>query len=349
MDDLITSMSQFLIKVPLALLVFAPLHVSARLEWPASLTDLTEYSHAAPIIFRGRVLSVAPGRGYDSRLAVARFQVDRWYRKPGMAEVEIYFAPYRDPGMTNGHACIDFKTESYWLVFAKEINGHLTPFDDCNGALPVSARVGPIMQEAAMSTQMEADFLAGLEDVDQDARLFSIQRLGGLGLSSSRPSLHRVIEMGSPTEVKWAVYAALHTGDTSVLPQVRQMLTRADFDLPVQVLGAELCHLKEHSRSDSAELVGIANTAVHPVSRECSLSALASIKSHESLPTLASHLLDPDARVRYGALVGMGIITRESSCTIPATPTPTTEMIDRQARRCLGWWRKVGSRDLPRR
>ena len=60
----------------------------------------------------------------------------------------------------------------------------------------------------------------------------SIQRLGGLKLPSSRGALHAVIENGNDTESKWAVYAALRTGDVSVLARVIQLLAVGDRQLP---------------------------------------------------------------------------------------------------------------------
>jgi hypothetical protein len=42
--------------------------------------------------------------------------------------------------------------------------------------------------------QLEADFMAGLNDKDPAARIESIQRLAGLKLRSSRDALHRIIQ-----------------------------------------------------------------------------------------------------------------------------------------------------------
>ena len=54
---------------------------------------------------------------------------------------------------------------------------------------------------------MEADFIAGLGDSNVETRIFSIQRLGGLKLASSRPVLREVIETRKGIEAEWAVYA----------------------------------------------------------------------------------------------------------------------------------------------
>ena len=85
-----------------------------------------------------------------------------------------------------GHDCIDFRPGTYWVVFAAEKNGRLEMIDDCEGALTISPLLGPNFANADWLAQMEADFVAGLNDPDSAARLASIQRLGGLKLPSSR-------------------------------------------------------------------------------------------------------------------------------------------------------------------
>jgi len=86
---------------------------------------------------------------------------------------------------------------------------------------------------------MEADFLAGLGDSNSAARVLSIQRLGGLKLPSSRSALHRVIETGDKDESKWAIYAALRTGDVSVLPRVKELLALGDDEWPERAISLE--------------------------------------------------------------------------------------------------------------
>jgi hypothetical protein len=178
------------------------------------------------VVFRGRVLVVIPltsqaGTGAGN-MYMARIQVDRWYRGKGPTEETLRFA-YGSFAI-NGHDCIDFRIDTYWIVFAHEERGQLQLIDDCEGALTISPLLGRDLRTSDGLVQMEADFLAGLDDYDSAARLASIQRLGGLQLPSSRDALHRVIEQGDDAASKWAAYAALRTGDVSVLPSVKQLL-----------------------------------------------------------------------------------------------------------------------------
>jgi len=98
--------------------------------------------------------------------------------------------------------------------------------DDCYGAVAVSPLMASGPQNSAILAQIESDFTAGLADPDPENRIISIQRLGGLRSTSARPALHDVIEQGDSIEKDWATYAALRTGDTTVLPRVRQIRPR---------------------------------------------------------------------------------------------------------------------------
>ena len=167
-----------------------------RLMLPPSMADVRQLAERAPLVFRGHVLTVTPittntevGAGVES---IARIQVDRSYRGKGAMEALLRFA-YSGEIFANGHDCIDFRAETYWIVFAVEKNGQMEMIDDCEGALTISPLLGPDLGNADWLAQMEADFLAGLNDQNSAARIASIQRLGGLKLPSSRDALRRII------------------------------------------------------------------------------------------------------------------------------------------------------------
>jgi HEAT repeat protein len=168
------------------------------------------------MLFRGQVGDVKLTKDeHGVREGVAVISVDRWYRGRQPANfVKVHFA-YQ---AIIGHDCIDFRTGTYWIIFAKFGHGEIFELaDDCVGALAVSALLGPEVSTGFLS-QMEADFAAGLSDSDSEARIASIQRLAGLGKISSAEALHRVIASGTEEESKWAIFAALKVGDSSVLP-----------------------------------------------------------------------------------------------------------------------------------
>src|SRR6266849_3310674 len=220
-----------------------------RLMSPPSMADVRQLAERAPLVFRGHVLTVTPittnsesGARVES---IAKIQVDRWYRGKESTEAFLRFA-YPDYA-ANGHDCIDFRPDTYWVVFAVEKNGQLEMIDDCEGALTISPLLGPDLGNADWLAQMEADFLAGLNDHDSGARLASIQRLGGLKLSSSRSALHRVIEKGDDAESRWAVYAALRTGDVTVLPKAKQLLAKGDSELPERAIAMQLQYVTDPS------------------------------------------------------------------------------------------------------
>jgi hypothetical protein len=277
------------------------------------MADVRQLAERAPLVFRGHVLTVTPittDADPSARVeSIAKIQVDRWYRGKGPTEALLRFAY---SGEIFGHDCIDFRPETYWTVFAVEKNGQMEMIDDCEGALTISPLLGPYLGNADWLSQMEVDFLAGLEDHDSAARLSSIQRLGGLQLPSSRDALHRVIEKGDDAESTWAVYAALRTGDISVLPRVKQLLASGDGELPERAIGLQLRYVTDPGALP--DLLAILNSAPSDLTRSCVLIALGqNLKDRRAVPTLAAHLSDAELHARYEALDGLKNIQEHHS------------------------------------
>jgi hypothetical protein len=323
-----------------ALLFFAAQGL-CRLMFPSSMADVRLLAESAPLVFRGEVLKVTPltiNTNPGARVeSLATIQIDRWYRGKGTTEASLHFA-YSHYGI-NGHDCIDFRPGEYWVVFAIEINGQLKMVHDCEGALTISPLLGPDLANGDWPAQMEADFLAGLTDDDSEARLASIQRLGGLKLPSSREPLHRVIETGDEAESKWAVYAALRSGDVTVLPRVKQLLANGDGALPESAIALELKDITDASAVP--DLLAILNSAPGEVTRMCVLAALGEkLRDPRAVPSLASHLSDPARHARYYALGGLSNIAHEEACTLPRDWTE--QDVEPQISRCKTWWEQVG-------
>ena len=268
---------------------------------------------------------------------MATIHVDRWYRGKGPAEETLLFA--YGGSASNGHDCIDFRLESNWIVFAQEDRGQLKLIDDCEGALTISPLLGPGLGTSDWPAQMESDFLAGLNDQDSTARLASIQRLGGLQLPSSRVALHGVIVNGNDAESKWAVYAALRTGDVSVLPRVKQLVAAGDRELPESAIAMQLQSVT--SPAAVPDLIAILETAPSELTRSRVLIALGEkLKDPRAVPSLAAHLSDPDLQARYVSLVGLKNITREEACTL--APDGKEADVEPQISRCKIWWEQAG-------
>ena len=305
------------------------------------MADVRQLAERAPLVFRGHVLTITPitinaeaGARVES---IAKIQVDRWYRGKESTEAFLRFA-YPNYA-ANGHDCIDFRPDTYWVVFAVEKNGQLEMIDDCEGALTISPLLGPDLGNADWPAQMEADFLAGLNDQRSSARLVSIQRLGGLKLPSSRDALRRIIEKADATESKWAVYAALRTGDVTVLPRVKQLLTNGDRELPEGAIALQLRYVTDSTAVP--DLIAILNSAPSDLTRSRVLIALGEkLKDPRAVPSLAAHLSDPDSQASYAALDGLKNITHEEACTLPREWKE--QDVDPQKSRCKIWWEQVG-------
>ncbi|MFZ0978244.1 MAG: HEAT repeat domain-containing protein [Candidatus Acidiferrales bacterium] len=319
-----------------------------------SMVDVRGQAENAPVVFRGRILTVQPdpieketvlwvdGKPVNTNF-VAKFQVDRIYRGrlPGAAEVHFSYGP----GMLafNGHDCIDFRPNQNWLVFAVEKNGLLELFDDCTGALSISSRLGPKVRPSDWLAQMEADFIAGLEGPDAESRILSIQRLGGLKLPSSRPVLHEVIEKRKGVEAEWAVYATLRTGDVTVLPIVSRLLAGGDQHMPEWAIAHELRNVEDPSAVP--ELLEIFDKAPSDFTRlEVLIALVDNIKDRQVVPLLGTSLSSSDRQIRYLALSGLYTIANSEACSYASRYWNEDEetAFKRHTAKCKSWWDQEG-------
>jgi hypothetical protein len=323
----------------------------SRLMMDQSMVDVRAQAEQAPLVFRGRVLTVGPdpvekrvGLWVDGKPVntnfVAKFQVDRIYRGKLEGEAVVHFS-YGRMGI-NGHDCIDFRPEQSWLVFAVEKNGLLQLFDDCTGALGISARLGVKVSPSDWLAQMEADFIAGLEDSDVESRIFSIQRLGGLKLASSRPALHEVIERRKGIEAGWAIYAMLRTGDVTVLPMVNGLLASGDKKMPEGAIAYELRNVKDPSAVP--DLLEIVEKTPSDYARfEALLALVDNIKDPRVVPVLGPRLSSGDRQIRYIALSGLNTIANAEACSTTRHANENDEAaFERETASCEAWWEREG-------
>jgi len=334
-------------KLLFIMLVSSVLSLSAVKLWsrlmpPPSMADVRELAEKAPIVFRGRVAQVSPGaylpRSYVTD-SFATIEVDRLYRGSVRKDPTIHFVySGSDTGM-NGHNCIDFQPDTYWLVFAVEKGGQLELFDDCEGALAISPLLGPHLKDSDWCAQMEADFLAGLHDAAAANRIVSIQRLGGLKSPSCQDALHRVIDKADQNEANWAVYAALRTGDISVLPRVKHILSVGEMSSPEREIAFELKNVSDPKAVP--DLIAILARAPGELNRTSVLIALAeNIKDPRAVPILADHLSGDAESSQYLALEGLRNITHEEACSL--SESSNTQNFESHIRQCKLWWEKKG-------
>ncbi len=289
----------------------------------------------APLIFTGVVADVSVDRRLKGN---ARIRVTRSYRGGTGPEAVVNFWA---GASISGHSCIYPKPGTPMLVFAVAgKRGHLEFVDDCYGAVSVSRLLSPGATQPDVLAQMVADFSAGLADPDLQSRLLSIQRLGGLKSRLTLPALHGVIEHGEPAEQNWATSAALRSGDTTVLPRVREMFVGEQKDVPAFDLAWELSQLKD--RAASPGLIQILETAPDADARIYALQSLGrNLKASEALPAIAAALSDGDAGVRFYALEAMREITGKSECRLSVAFRVPSDL-EPKLRECARWWNEVG-------
>ena len=314
----------------------------SRIELPPGTIDLTEFISSAPLIFRGVVVDVKVERSKTQMIvpADARFKVQRWYRGNGGSDADVHYETgFHSPG----HLCLDFQPGTYWLVFATEKDGHWEFVDDCYGAQPVSSVIASALRGSGIVDRMEADLEAGLADPERRGRLVSLQALGGIKSTASRPALHQIIDRGDSVEKDWATYATLRSGDTTVLGRIREMFLRGEQDVPACYLGWELSQLKDKSAIPG--LIEIVKTVQNSCALVNAMTALGrTMRASEALPAIASHLADVDAGVRFSALNAMSAVTSQPQCTLPLEPRWTQDMVEPTISQCLNWWNQTGTR-----
>jgi hypothetical protein len=324
----------------------------SRLMIDQSMVDVRAQAEKAPLVFRGRVLTVGPdpvekriGLWVDGKPVntnfVAKFQVDRIYRGKLEGEAVVHFSYGGGFGL-NGHECIDFRPEQSWLVFAVEKNGLLELFDDCTGALGISSRLGVEIRPSDWLAQMEADLIAGLGDTDAEARIFSIQRLGGLKLASSRPALHEVIERRKGIEAGWAIYATLRTGDVTVLPMVKGLLASGDKKMPEGAIAYELRNVMDPSAVP--DLLEIFEKTPSDYTRfEALIGLVDNLKDPRVVPFLGPSLSSSDRQIRYLALYGLNTIANAEACSTRHDANENDEAaFERETASCKVWWEREG-------
>ncbi len=293
-----------------ALPVLASLALWARLQQPSETIDLDPYLAKAPILLSAEILSVSPPpRFLEPYVATARLRVMRWYRGTPPPAVELRFA-MQGFRMINGHNCFEFPPGTHWLILAKERDGALELIDDCYGAFEVSPQLGPAHPDAV--TQLEADFSAGLASTHPKHRILSLQRLANLHMPISRPALHEVIARNEPVETLWAAYAALRTGDISVIPTVRGVLEKESPNWRGGVLSGELSRIKDPAAIPA--LIEIAWSQSNDA-KASAIAALGNIPTATSaLPAITANLNSEDEYVRRAA--------RRAFAKLTNTPEP---------------------------
>jgi len=335
------------------LIILLPARLWSRLVEPPSMADEQWLARRVDTIFKGTVIAVTPDpRGdphYWAKLDGkpmndnfdAKFRIERVYRGNIADGASVHFVW----GIQEifGHDCIDFKPGQHWVVFAENKGGELTLADDCDGALAVSPRLGQKLEGAGWSKQMEADFIAGLGDSDPADRILSLQRLGGLKLASSRPAIHREIEQSQGEEKKWAVYAALRTGDVTVLPLVKDYVTSAGKKgVPEEAMLVEFRWIKDPAAVPG--LLDILANAPNDDTRQMVLIPLVdNVGDPRAIPALGESLSSSNGHILYLAVTGLGKIAHAEACKISGAGDD--EMLFRQqVAACKTWWEKTGSK-----
>jgi len=337
-------------------LLLFPLSCWARIPIPEGTEDIPYLAESASSVFHARVVRIeSSDQETEWRQAgIATLAVYRWYKgDPRPSTVRLRFS-YDNNSAVNGHDCIDLRRSSTWLIFANQTPSGLFEFShDCQGGLPMGSICAPSASETGLK-QLQQDLIAGLSCSEPDMRLANIARLGGLKLTSASDARHSFIEHGTEAESKWATYAALRSGDLSILPEVETIAIDLDHPKHAQQMrsptakkGAgpaygdpegdivlELRNLRDAQAVPA--LIKILESAKTAVARGCAVQALQNMRDPRSLPSVVHHLTDSDSYVRYNSLVTIMYITQQPECTLPHDWKESD--IPAYVDRCKKWW-----------
>ena len=311
----------WLLVLPAAVQMWIPAALARSVEWHWGV-DVRAAAESAPIVFRGRVVGLQlGGEVSEYRLeALARFEPDRWYRGTRPKEVWVRFR--WDASRPLNHDCENLTLGSRWLVFARESGDHFELLRDCNGVLPVSEQLGPLVPGSYLS-QMEADFAAGRNDASVKKRVWSLWWLGGLHLNSSRRLLEAWAGGSGGIEKKWALYALSEC-------MGRDARRRTDDDVGL----CENWATPDPDRTRAfAEDLRWAKTEW---GLGCIIRALGEEKAISTF--VAGHLEDDRPSVRWDAIAAM----RDSTGAAACVPSESLQA----AWKCAAWW-KQHRREFP--
>ena len=330
----------------------SPALLWGRIRVPPGDEMVRELAQESQFVFRGKVVQLALSKDQPGfKEGVAFVAVDRWY-KGNPQQLDVSNLPvrfgYSSGAFGDGHNCSNLTLDSYWIFFAKPGVGDVLELShDCEGALSVSSLRAPSVSGDLLA-QLESDFRAGLSDSDSAGRLVSIQRLAGLASPVSRDALHDVIAHGTPEESRWALFAAVKTGDPSVMSLVVPVLTSLRHDKPGPYRhpdGNIAVHLRDiHDSKIVPDLIRILDEGGDELVRNCAMYALAELKSPQALETYASHLSDRSDQVRYDSLLGMRYVTNAPACSFTKPEdAPAAEL------QCKQWWESSGRQEFGNR
>jgi HEAT repeat protein len=139
-----------------------------------------------------------------------------------------------------------------------------------------------------------------------------------------------------------AMYAALRTGDTSVLPQVKDLLSQAqERTEPESAIAYELRNVKDSKAVP--DLIAVLNSSRIEFTRSYLLSALAeNIQDPRAVPTFAANLTDKEPQVRWLALEGMQKMSGSGTCSLREEGANDLDAFRRQVRESESWWERDG-------
>jgi HEAT repeat protein len=153
---------------------------------------------------------------------------------------------------------------------------------------------------------LKADFVAGLNDPDEDVRLTQVELIGDSGRRTDVEALLRLLPSADALSRATILHALLQLGDYSALMSMREFL-EVRSNVPRIERLRFLCLSQINAISDAQAADALMSLAQSPADdvRESAIHALRTIRSATSMPAFIRALDDRVQLVRYDAVLGL--------------------------------------------
>jgi hypothetical protein len=303
--------------------------------YPTPVLNVSSLAEQSTVIVKGRVLAVTE----NGSIRTASFRVDRVIK--GKLEPQVIHVEFPENG--NAPRTV-LEPNEYALLFLKSgENGSYQFVESPVGKMPITSQNVPRGGSAqSTASNLEAELMASLTDIDSEVVRAALEQVGNLGRVESTQPIRDIATSGRPEFEGPAHIALIRLGDYSLLERAIQYVERPAQDAEerrVQLGVAEAIGDIDDVAAASALNTLLASPNL--LLRRAAAKALRRAGDRSSVRFLIYALDDHDRDVQYHAVMALAGLTGAS-----AENAPAREVFDQDQARYLGrwksWWESSG-------